>query len=201
MYNNNVGSIVNFTDKDIQVYATVKAESEFAELYGSALIVSEYLTRMYATVKRDPDARAALVDTIENIGNVDRNLAFLIQGYETFYRLNDVELKFGLKNEIVKKNVGFMIGYDLEGNYAPNFRPKGFGMLGKNVEISSVTACLATIRFLIHEHENNETVLSAIVAAADLTSQEITKYPKMGIKNEIAVVRAVLAGISDKYSK
>lgn len=199
MYDLNVGSIVNFTDESIQVFAMSNGQTEYQKLYGYCLLTSEYLSRLYSTVKRDKEAREVLLDTINDVGNLDINLEFLRAGYENSYKLSGVGLKFGVTQENHKRNCSYILGYDLEGHYAPKFSPKGFGVLGKNVEAGSVTACLATLRFLMSENEGNDNILSAIVNTVDLTRNNLADHPKLGIRNEIAVVRAVLAEISSIY--
>ena len=49
------------------------------------------------------------------------------------------------------------------------------------------------------KNEDNNNILSAIVNTVDLTRNNLADHPKLGIRDEIAVVRAVLAEISSIY--
>ncbi len=199
MLNNHVGSMVQFTESDVRVFAMSSLETENQKTYAYCLLISEYITRMYATVKSDKAARAVLIDTINYPDALDTNLNGLLAGYGRMRGLTDVKLVYGLSGEREKRGCDFMIAHNFKGNYSPKFKPHGFGLLGRNIESGSVTACLATLRFAIDDMQHNDDAVDALYMALGILRQELAQTTRVGISKEVAIVRKVLAEVSSEF--
>lgn len=199
MLNNHVGSMVQFTESDVRVFAMSSLETENQKTYAYCLLVSEYITRMYATVKSDESARAVLIDTINNPDALDTNLNGLLAGYGRMRGLTDVKLVYGLSGQREKRGCDFVIAHNFKGNYSPKFNPHGFGLLGRNIESGSVTACLATLRFAIDDMQHNDDAVDALYMALGILRQELAQTTRVSISKEVAIVRKVVAEVSSEF--
>ena len=187
-----VGSIVYFTELEVQVFVMTDADSNIAKLYGFTLLLSEYFTRLCATITRDEIAKNVLYDSLNNIGNYKTNLDSLVEAYGEYHKLENVKLRFGLSSEKPKKYCEYIVNYNLDGNCAPKFKPRGFGILGKNIEISSVTACLATFSFILEQYKEDRKTCELIKAAVASTAKKALSCPKIGFREELAIVKSVM---------
>lgn len=199
MLSNQVGSMVQFTESDVRVFAMSSLETENQKTYAYCLLITMYITRLYAMVKSDEAARAILVDVINDPGALDASISMLLARYERAYSLDDVGLVYGLSGEHVKRGCDFMISYDFEGHCSPRFKPRGFGLLGKNVESGAVTACLATVRFVIDDVRHNDDAIDALYMALGILRQELAQTTRVSISKEVAIVRKVVAEVSSEF--
>ncbi len=184
-----VGSIVKFSGSDWGVYCQVKADDKHSELYGVSLLVAEYFARLYGMVKRDMEARQHLLSCMENPEMLSSYLEGAMLGWSEFYQTGNVEMKYDLTTTAqAKKECSFILSYDLEGHFSPTFRPKGFGLLGKNIEAASVSACLATADFFMETGQDSD-YRDVVVNTIHTIAQKLLPLNKLSMLDEGKIVR------------
>lgn len=200
--NNQIGSVVNFTDNAWGVYCGVQAESEEAELFGVSMLTAEYFARLYSTVRLDKNARTNLITVLNNPESIGEVLAGSLIDFGSFYGTDYVKLHYGLKNtQGAKKNCSFTLKYDTESHFAPYFRAKGFGFLGKNIESASVSACLATADFLMNTQDNNGNYKKIVIETIRVLGSKILPNDKLSTLNEGKFVRETALSVMANFKK
>lgn len=196
--NNQIGSIVKFTDASWGVYCGVEAETKEAEIYGVVMLVAQYFARMYSTVRIDKEARHNLTQVLNNPNLLYAVLTRSMDSYSNFYGLGEVNLRYDLtKTQEAKKECNFFVRYDVHGHFAPKFQAKGFGFLGKNIESASISACLATAVFLIETHEDDEDFEKAVMATIRTLGLKILPKQKLSILEESIAIKETVQFVTN----
>ena len=194
--NNQIGSIVQFADSIWGVYCAAKAKDENSEAYGISLLVAQYFARMYSTVRIDKKARAYLLSVLENPILLYAALSNSQRDYAKFYKNDEITLRYDLtQTQGSKKEVSFFTSYDLEGHFSPKLKPKGFGLLGKNIESASVSACLATAVYFIESHEEDEDIERIVMQTIGLLGTKILHQDKLSVFEESKAVRETVISV------
>lgn len=200
--NNQIGSIVNYTDNVWGVFCGVQAENEESELFGVSMLVAEYFARMYSTVRIDKNAQANLVNALKNPNLIEDILRSSMKDFSSFYGTGDVDLQYNLTaTQGAKKSCTFILTYDTESHFAPSFKPKGFGFLGKNIESASVSACLATAVFLMNTKDNDGNYKKIVIETINILASKILPNDKLSTLNEGKFVRETALSVMSNFNQ
>ncbi len=193
---NQIGSIVQFSGSQWGVYCGSNATDKYSDLWGVSLLTASYYARLYSMVKKNKNARNALIACINNPNFIHSALADAMEEYADYYKTNKVELNYDLSRTQDKdRESSFMLNYDLEGHFSPKFRQKGFSILGKNIEACTVFACLATSVFLIDTHEQDKDYEDIVYKTIITLGSKILHKDKLSIIDEGKAVRETVISI------
>lgn len=190
MVESTIGSVVRFEDNRWGVYTLIECNTYYEKYLGISILVAEYFARMYATVRKDVNARQHLIRCLQNPDELASFLAGTMEGYAEYYKTDPVELAYDLSTtENAKKEVEFIIRYTRDGNYKPKFNPKGFGLLGKNIEASASSACIATAVQIIASAEEDELDGAVVHATISSIAEKILRHDKLSTRDEYMYVQ------------
>ncbi len=199
---NQIGSIVRFTGNQWGVYCGSNTDDKYSDLWGVSLLTASYYARLYSMVKKDQSARHNLITCIQNPLLVHSVLADAMDEYTDFYKTGDAAFSYDLSltTETPDRESSFMISYDLEGHFSPKFRQKGFGILGKNIEAGTVSACLATSVFFIDTHKRDKDYEDIVYKTISTLGSKILHKNKLSIIHEGKAVRETVMSVM-QYSE
>lgn len=161
-----IGSFVYFDENEIQVYVGSNAKDDYI-FYGELLLIFDYITRLTATIKRDKNAKDILLSLASDPRKLNSAIDHIIDDYSKNYGINNLLIVKGLNKDSDNRGCDYFISFQTGSHsYIPKFTPHGFGMLGKDVEISSVISCLLTIKYIIDSYGEDKNFKTIIINSA-----------------------------------
>lgn len=188
----NIGSLVQFEKDEIRVFTYADAVNKNERLQGVAILISAYVLRLCAAISVDRAALAILKDAIASPHLLDSYIDTLLEEYRVRLNLTRVDVRDGGITPKAPKSMSYLINYRIAGDYVGQFKPKGFGLLGKNVELSAALSCLLVIKHLLNNKGHFPHASEAIYTTLSLLSQHIETIPKIGITEERRIVKKII---------
>lgn len=184
----NIGSIVQLSNDEIRVFVDTDSDDNKVKSMGAVLLISEYTLRLMGTVRNDQRSLNLLRDVLSDVASIDNCIQQLVANYEKLYRLNSIEVVRGGIRENKKRELYFAIQYSADGNFFPTFRPRGFGILGRNIEMASVLSCLVTIKYILDKYDD-----FLIKNTLDLLREKLMKVSSVNIEQELRIAKEVFS--------
>lgn len=181
----NIGSVVQFDGNEVRVFVDSDATDHHTQLHGAITMICAYTLRLCRTVRVDRSAQVALTSALHSPSDLNATIEELLRGYQQFYNLDELRLAYGGITPKAKRSVEYMMQYTDSG-FMGRLSPRGFGIFGKNIEITSVTACLLTVQYMREKYGTDHASVNAI----DNSLRQIAEYiDNTLISNEIHEVQ------------
>ena len=187
---NKVGVIVDFKDSHIGVFSMSDAEA-YEELRGELMLLANFIIRTASSSKKSSAKDFYLVRLCDGLAGVDRLISDFAGSYKHYNNIDDIEYEYKLL-ERSDRQFSFILNFDENGNHTTQFHPKGFGILGKNIEASSMFASVLFIDFLQSKYHKKTKVIDIFdEAIADVASTIMQHRGKLSVKQEWEVVAQI----------
>lgn len=184
-----VSSLVQFSNTKWYVSGELDAEHEHDRLLGVSLLIGTYFAHLYALVKVDKNARLCLESVLFQPVLLHSYLLGVLEGFAEYYNQSGTELCYGgADDSMAARSCAHMVSYSPDGRYVINFKPSGFGLLGRGVEFSAVGACLATSQYYADMGPDFEfTVFSTI----ERLGKELLSRDKISVSEEARIIHEI----------
>lgn len=157
-----VGVRVEFNKDRIGVFGMVSSEDRKEALRGELMLTANYILRVLALSKKTTIRQEYIRDLSAGISNLDEMINSYITTYEMTYKVSNVVYNYKLLAKS-DRSFTFTIPYTQNG-HTTQFKPKGFGLLGKNIEVMAMFASVLWIDFLKTKYMNADKIRNIIDA-------------------------------------
>lgn len=182
-----VGALVDFGNPNVGVFVYSNTEGE-NEKYGEILLYTTIILRMFS-LGMDKKQKNIMFEAFY-LGSAGLNelLPMLLIGYADYYKQDTPKIIYEASGK-TKRGFELIIPYS-NGLHGTKMTPRGFGILGRNIESGAYTAILLIHDFLCKKYKNNKKMLENI--------NYVTKEASMFIMQNGGKVNAKLEFIASE---
>lgn len=177
-----IGALVDFDEKNVGVFVYSDCKGD-CEKHGEILLISTYIMRVLSLVRNKTIKEGFLYALANGVHSAKDALPEYIKGYEDYYHLNNVGV-IETASEKTKRGFTFIIPFNLHG-HRTIFKPRGFGILGRNIEPAAITAVLMVIIYTANKYQGDNKMLEMI---NDIIGESVTvtgENRKIGVRGEL----------------
>ena len=160
-----VEALIDYDDDSINLSINLDSSNDDSMKKSAVLICVFMLIRVFS-IARDKNLKRNMMEVFS--GGEDSIKAFIptmLSQYSGYYKCNSPTIEYGAAD--IKKR-GFLVHLEFEQDwYKPRFRPKGFGLLGKNVDFSAFLMVALIYDRITSEYDDNWDLIDSLNKGMD----------------------------------